>query len=226
MLDDGLAGGVRPHIIPESGDEFSLGPRELKTVMRRCRLMHCEFPAVAHAHIAQAKFLGLLAAHLAGVPHTVQTFLGHVLHAYYRVHRRLKGFPEQAHAPVEERELGWETYFTVSRLRTGLCPEVVAMVNLKRVLAGFMRSDRERADLPLLHRLLHVNFTSYLANNLHVKMDRMSVANALETPLPMLNTMLMGYLSSLPPPENPSFRAEIRLATGVTGFVTPGAAEA
>jgi hypothetical protein len=67
------------------------------------------------------------------------------------------------------------------------------------VLAGFMQSDRKRADLSLLHGLLHVIFTSYLANDLHVKMDRMSMAKTLETPSPMLNTTLMGYLPLLPP---------------------------
>jgi glycosyltransferase involved in cell wall biosynthesis len=83
MLDYALARGVRPLIIPQIVGEFSLGPREIKALIRLTQLMRQERPDVVHTHTAKAGFLGRLAARLAGVPVIVHTFHGHVLHGYY-----------------------------------------------------------------------------------------------------------------------------------------------
>jgi glycosyltransferase involved in cell wall biosynthesis len=45
--------------------------------------MRQEHPHIVHTHTAKAGFLGRIAARLAGVPVTVHTFHGHVLHGYY-----------------------------------------------------------------------------------------------------------------------------------------------
>jgi Glycosyltransferase Family 4 len=83
MLDYALSHGVRPAIIPEIVGEFSLGPREMRALVRLYRLMRQERPHVVHTHTAKAGFVGLLAARLARVPVVVHTFHGHVLHGYY-----------------------------------------------------------------------------------------------------------------------------------------------
>jgi glycosyltransferase involved in cell wall biosynthesis len=83
MLDYALSHGVQPTIIPEIVGEFSLGPRELRALVRLYRLMRQERPHVVHTHTAKAGFVGRLAARLARVPVVVHTFHGHVLHGYY-----------------------------------------------------------------------------------------------------------------------------------------------
>jgi glycosyltransferase involved in cell wall biosynthesis len=83
MLDYALSHGVQPAIIPEIVGEFSLGPREMRALVRLYRLMRQERPHVVHTHTAKAGFVGRLAARLARVPVVVHTFHGHVLHGYY-----------------------------------------------------------------------------------------------------------------------------------------------
>jgi asparagine synthase (glutamine-hydrolysing) len=118
---------------------------------------------------------------------------------YYSVRRRLERFLEAADASPEERFLGWISYFNLPRLRALLRPELVTMMPVEPQEAGFSHWYSESKELALLHRLLYVNFMTYLPDDLHVKMDRMSMANALETRSPMLDTALMEFVASLPP---------------------------
>src|ERR671919_2557042 len=54
MLDYALARGVRPLIIPHIVGEFSLGPREIRALIRLTQLMRQERPDVVHTHTAKA----------------------------------------------------------------------------------------------------------------------------------------------------------------------------
>jgi len=118
---------------------------------------------------------------------------------YYSARRRLERFLEHRDASPEERFLGWISYFNFARLVPLLRPEVAALVDAEPLHEGINHGYAEAAGLPLLHRLLHFNFMTYLPDDLHVKMDRMSMANALETRSPMLDTALVEFVASLPP---------------------------
>jgi asparagine synthase (glutamine-hydrolysing) len=118
---------------------------------------------------------------------------------YYSVRRRLERFLENAAASPQERFLGWITYFHWTTLQGVLRPELTASLSPEALQAGFMNYYTAAKGLPLLQRLLRVNFMTYLPDDLHVKMDRLSMANALETRSPMLDTALMEYVAALPP---------------------------
>jgi len=62
-----------------------------------------------------------------------------------------------------------------------------------------MSALRQADGLPLLERLLCLNFLTYLPDDLHIKMDRMSMAHGLETRSPMLDTALVEFVAGLPP---------------------------
>ena len=83
MLDYAVSRGVQPIIIPEIVGEFSLGPREVKALVRLYRLLRRERPHIVDTHTTKAGFVGRLAAWLARVPVAVHTFHGHLLHGYY-----------------------------------------------------------------------------------------------------------------------------------------------
>jgi asparagine synthase (glutamine-hydrolysing) len=118
---------------------------------------------------------------------------------YYSVRRRLERFLDDAGSSIEERFLGWISLFNLPGLMSLLRRDFAAQVDVEQLRAGFMRWYTEASGLPLLHRLLNVFFMTYLPDDLHVKMDRMSMANALETRSPMLDTAVVEFVASLPP---------------------------
>jgi asparagine synthase (glutamine-hydrolysing) len=139
------------------------------------------------------------------MPHWL-THIGHAMvrclprnHGYYSVRRRLERFLDDAGAPIEERFLGWISLFNVASLTPLLRRDLAAQMAVEQLHAGFTRWYTEAKGLPLLHRLLNAFFMTYLPDDLHVKMDRMSMAHALETRSPMLDTAVVEFVASLPP---------------------------
>ena len=101
---------------------------------------------------------------------------------------RLRRFMEPASGTLEERFLRWTRYFQDS----------------ERILnhpAGTSSPNRilklENGVTPL-QRLLRLNFQDYLPNDLHVKMDRCSMAHGLETRSPFLDTPMVEWAFRLP----------------------------
>jgi asparagine synthase (glutamine-hydrolysing) len=118
--------------------------------------------------------------------------------------RFAKRFAEAGSLPLAERYLRWNGYFT-SGLSELLRPELHAHAGRERLLASY-REPLEREAGPAtgaghvsaLSRLLQLNFETYLPDDLHVKMDRTSMAHALETRSPFLDTALIEFGASLP----------------------------
>jgi len=149
------------------------------------------------------RFLGALIADrvpswLTGVGHLVARCLPHN-QGYYGVRRRLERFLHNAGGSVEERFLEWISVFNLASLMPLLRHDLAAQIDVEQLHAGFTRWYTASQGLPLLHRLLNVFSMTYLPDDLHVKMDRMSMANGLETRSPMLDTAVMEFVASLPP---------------------------
>jgi asparagine synthase (glutamine-hydrolysing) len=117
--------------------------------------------------------------------------------------RFAKRFAEAGSLPLVERYLRWNGYFA-DGLDELLRPELHDAAARAHVLASYTGPlDRARQVAPgerasTLSRLLQLNFETYLLDDLNVKMDRMSMAHALETRSPFLDTALVEFGASLP----------------------------
>jgi asparagine synthase (glutamine-hydrolysing) len=92
-------------------------------------------------------------------------------------------------------------------------PESVARALLRRELlpdqplrAGFEEHAARVGGLDPLHRVLAMDFATWLTDDILVKVDRMSMAHGLEVRVPLLDTDFVGWASGLP--------AEARLSGG------------
>ena len=118
---------------------------------------------------------------------------------YFSLRRRVQRFFEAGSAPAEERYLQWVAYFSPSSLAPFLDGDLRAHLASDDVRRSHMSALRQADGLPLLERLLCLNFLTYLPDDLHIKMDRMSMAHGLETRSPMLDTALVEFVAGLPP---------------------------
>lgn len=109
--------------------------------------------------------------------------------------RFAKRFAEAGERPLLERYLRWNAYFT-DDLEALLRPELRAHAGREAVMKSF--EEAVGRDGSVLARLLELNFNTYLLDDLNVKMDRMSMARALETRSPFLDTALVEFGASLP----------------------------
>lgn len=107
---------------------------------------------------------------------------------------RANRFLLQAAKPLQDRYLAWCSLFSQEMLA-----EMLTVPPPPTVRASFDACFERSQDWALLHRILYLNFKTYLPDDLMVKMDRMSMAHALETRSPFLDTALVEYVASLPP---------------------------
>jgi asparagine synthase (glutamine-hydrolysing) len=117
--------------------------------------------------------------------------------------RFAKRFTEAGALPLVERYLRWNGHFTDGLLDL-LRPELHEAAARPHVLDSYAEPLERAARVgpgehaTTLSRLLQLNFETYLLDDLNVKMDRMSMAHALETRSPFLDTALVEFGASLP----------------------------
>ena len=84
--------------------------------------------------------------------------------------------------------------------KRALCtPEFLAQVRHHDSFAGFTRHFDRVRDADPLSRVLYVDFKTWLANDILVKVDRMSMACSLEVRSPLLDHKIIEFAASLPP---------------------------
>ena len=109
---------------------------------------------------------------------------------------RAKRFVRAAALPPLERHHGWKEIFSAQQRLDLLRPE------WRRPAADPLATWRERfaetADAPLLARLQDVDLGIYLADDLLVKTDRMSMAHSLEARVPYLDPVVAELALALP----------------------------
>ncbi|MEJ7783498.1 MAG: asparagine synthase (glutamine-hydrolyzing) [Solirubrobacteraceae bacterium] len=136
---------------------------------------------------------------------------------YHDPRTRLSRFLADAHLPLDKRYLGWLAIFdpaSVSAL-TGLAADGAD--------ASLLRALDEAAGLPPVDRLLHANFTTYLADDLNVKLDRMSMAHGLEARSPFLDTAVIELLAGVRARHKVGFRQIKPLLRQAFGPLIPDA---
>jgi asparagine synthase (glutamine-hydrolysing) len=133
--------------------------------------------------------------------------------------RFLKRFAEAGRLPLAERYLRWTGIFP-DGLPGLLRPELRPHADRARLLESSARHLNGSGSA--LDRLLQLNFRTYLPDDLHVKMDRMSMAHALETRSPFLDTAVVEFGASLPDRLRMRFgRGKLLLRRAMKGILPP-----
>jgi asparagine synthase (glutamine-hydrolysing) len=110
---------------------------------------------------------------------------------------RVRRFGRFLHLPLLERVARWNSIFQDDLLDlleptlAGSAPALDVLANIRPDLSAI------EAYSPL-GQLLAANFASYLPDDLLVKTDRTTMANAIEARSPFLDTALVEYVASLP----------------------------
>jgi asparagine synthase (glutamine-hydrolysing) len=106
-------------------------------------------------------------------------------------------FFRAASASFDERTTAWNSIFFYD-LPSLLAPDFAASIAPIRLL-HYLDAERTHMDgRSPLSRALHANFTSYLADDLLVKVDRCTMAHSLEARSPFLDRRLVEYVAALP----------------------------
>jgi asparagine synthase (glutamine-hydrolysing) len=113
---------------------------------------------------------------------------------YYSLRRRLIRFTELGDMSPQARYQSWVGVMNGDMIAQAL----VDPAGAERAERSMEEAYARAGGAPTLDQILYANFVTYLPDDLAVKMDRMSMANSLETRSPFLDTALIEYLASIP----------------------------
>jgi asparagine synthase (glutamine-hydrolysing) len=114
---------------------------------------------------------------------------------YHSTLHRIRRFTDKAVLPLDERIFAWSTFFDLPTLRQ---VDGNGLVDPARLLSSYRDALRRCDGASTLARLQYLNFRTYLLDDLLPKMDRMTMAHALEARSPLLDRALVEYVASLP----------------------------
>jgi asparagine synthase (glutamine-hydrolysing) len=116
-----------------------------------------------------------------------------------------------AHAPSEIAQYRWMTFLSAESKRRLYTPRLQDALTSADVHAPVRQAlARARSD-DLLNRQLYADLSIYLADDILVKVDRMSMATSLETRAPFLDTDVMELAFSIP--------GDLKIRGGVRKYV-------
>jgi asparagine synthase (glutamine-hydrolysing) len=149
---------------------------------------YMRFPAALSAESVPRVLLHLMRIGLRKLPTPTSD-----RHPLYRAQR----FARSAELPLVERMTSWTSLF-YDDLESLFHPDCWATAGTGDLMAYLRRELPSMERLSPLGRLLYSTYRSYLLNDLLVKMDRCSMANALECRSPFLDRNLTEYVALLP----------------------------
>jgi asparagine synthase (glutamine-hydrolysing) len=117
--------------------------------------------------------------------------------SYHSPFRRARRFFQSAGTPFYERFSRWISLF-YEDLEMLLNKSLLSRVNGTDRIAHFREHLEKISGYTRLSQLLYLNIKTYLLNDLLVKVDRTTMAHALEARSPFLDTELMEYAAALP----------------------------
>jgi asparagine synthase (glutamine-hydrolysing) len=134
---------------------------------------------------------------------------------------RAKRFVRAAALPPLERHHGWKEIFSEAERARLLRPDWRAPG--ADPLAGWRERFAETENAPLLARLQDIDLGIYLADDLLVKTDRMSMAHSLEARVPYLDPVVAELALALPTSMKVRGLSKKRLLRRAAGTLIPPA---
>jgi asparagine synthase (glutamine-hydrolysing) len=98
---------------------------------------------------------------------------------------------------IERYFLSWNRLLTATELGDALSPRVLADADLERPRRVFDAVLSESEGLPVLDRMLHFEFSTYLRGLLLLE-DKLSMAHSLEVRVPFLDNELVDFAMTVP----------------------------
>jgi asparagine synthase (glutamine-hydrolysing) len=125
----------------------------------------------------------------------------------FKLRQFLRGQP----LPPERAHFAWREIFDRSEAAALLRPEARAAVLASDPFGAFGRHWAEVPDLSPLDRALYVDVKTWLASDILAKVDRMTMAHALESRAPFLDHRVLEFAASL--------RPELKLHGATTKYI-------
>ena len=111
---------------------------------------------------------------------------------------RLGRFVRYADLSEEDAHASWRSVFDPALRNELLAPLGCELSSIGEATAVYRRAFERAADLHPLNRMLCVDLSVYLPNDMLVKVDRMTMAHGLEARVPFLDHRLVEFLGATP----------------------------